>query len=165
MLNTLRIKIASRCSLIACRNYLEARCVFTLVFTITSAPSKKPPKGPNMGLRGWKMAPRGLRKAWRGQNRIVKYNVEFTSHDDHFKMFFYGMLKLSWGYVGAFWGHCGGAKSIAKYEVKHTSPQHHSLGPSSAILWPSWDRLHLSYLSLMPKSAPTAKNIDFSNVF
>ena len=165
MLNALCIKIASRCSLIACRNYLEARCVFTLVFTIPSPLSRKPPKGPNIALRAWMMAPRGLRKAWRGQNRIVKYDIEFTSHDDHFIMFFYAMLKLSWGYVGAILGVRVGAESIAIYEVKRTSPQHHSLGPSSAILWPSWDHLHLSYLSLMPKSAPTAKNIDFPEMF
>ena len=43
--NTIRsaclIKIASRCCLIACRNYLEARCVSTLVFTTICATSHK----------------------------------------------------------------------------------------------------------------------------
>ena len=164
MLNALCINIASRCSLIACRKYLEARCVFTLVFTIPSALSKKPPKGPNIALRAWMMAPRGLRKAWRGQIRIVKYDIEFTSHDDHFIMFSYAMLKLYWGYVGAIRVGRVGCRFIAIYEAKRTSPQHHSLGPSSHEAPTTTDHLHLSYLSLMPKSAPTAKNIDFPKV-
>ena len=165
MLNALCIKIASRCSLIACRNYLEARCVSTLVFTIPSSLSRTPPKGPNIGLSGWMMAPRGLRKAWRGQKRIVKYDIEFTSHDDHFIMFLYAMLKLSWGYVGAIRGGRVGVTFTAKNRSKRTSPQHHSLyslAPGTGNDPPSTGTA-MARCFLIP--APTMKNIDFLRLF
>ena len=165
MLNALCSKIASRCSLIACRNYIEARYVFTLVFTIPSALSKKPPKAVNIALRAWMMAPRGLRKAWRGQNRIVKYDIEFTSHDDHFIMFFYAMLKLSWGYVGAIRVGRVGCRFYrnirGKTHFASTSLLGAIFGHLVAILRPPSPIL----LILHAKVRPDSENIDFPKVF